>query len=59
MKELLFGWLTKGQYEVSLLDTIIFLIELTLVIGIICVTGRFIDFISDLIKKNKKMRDKE
>lgn len=61
MRENLLGWLTKGQYEVSFLDTIIFLIELGLLIGIIYAVGRFIDFILELIKKkrNKKVRNKE
>lgn len=28
MKEILFGWITKGQYELSFLDSIIAFIEI-------------------------------
>ena len=48
--EFFFGWLIKGQYEVSTLDTIMFLIEFIIVIFIIAI-------IQDLIEKlNKKSR---
>lgn len=33
--EFFFGWLTKGQYETSLLDSIMCFIELVLLMGII------------------------
>ncbi len=44
-----FGWLIKGQYEVSTLDTIMFLIEFIIVIFIIAI-------IQDLIEKLKKKK---
>lgn len=53
MKELLFGWLTKGRYEITMLDEFIFLIEFAIVIFI----GSIIYFtIQDL--KEKRDRSK-
>lgn len=35
MRELLLGWLIKGQYNVSLLDAIIMFIEIIVVVSIV------------------------
>lgn len=44
-----FGWLTKGQYEVSLLDTIMFVIEF---IALFTTIYTIKEFIHD--RKNKR-----
>ena len=54
MKELLFGWLTKGQYEISMLDSFIFLIEFVIVIFI----GGFIYFSIQDLKEKKDRKNK-
>lgn len=47
MKELLFGWITKGQYQLSFLDSIIACIEIFagtfLLLFIICEIKELID----------------
>lgn len=53
MKELLFGWAIKGQYEVSLLDNIIFFVELWLGLTIVLIIR---DFIKNRKKENKNGR---
>lgn len=45
MKNLLFGWLTKGYYEVSLLDELIALIEFSIILILIYVIKEFFDFL--------------
>lgn len=51
MKDLLFGWLTKGQYEFSMLDGFIFLIEF----GVVSFVGSIIYFsIQDLKEKRNR-----
>lgn len=52
MKELLFGWLIKGQYEKSMLDSFIFLIELVIAFFI----GGFIYFSIQDLKEKKDRR---
>ena len=49
-----FGWLTKGQYEVSMIDEVMFFIELMVVV-ILFYTIK--DFIEERRKK-KKASDK-
>lgn len=51
MKELFFGWLTKGQYQLSFLDSIIFIIEYIILIFLISVISVLIDYIKDKFKK--------
>jgi hypothetical protein len=50
-KELFFGWLIKGQYEVSMLDSIMFILELSVVLSI------FVGILS-LIPEKKDKRNK-
>lgn len=45
MKELLFDWITKGQYQLTFLDAIIFIIEATILILIIFGLASLIDYI--------------
>ena len=54
MKELLFGWITKGQYNLSFLDSIMFIIETTILIFLIRGIAVFIDYIKDKFKKKKE-----
>ena len=35
MKNLLFGWLLKGQYQISFLDSVIFVIEAIILLYIV------------------------
>ena len=51
MKELLFGWITKGQYNLSFLDSIIGIIEIFGGLFIILFTYCFI---KDKIEKIKE-----
>ena len=51
MKELFFGWLTKGQYQVSFLDSIMFMLEGIILIFLIIVIAELIDYIKDKFKK--------
>lgn len=50
MKKLLFGWITKGQYQLSFLDIIIALIEIFLISGVIVL-------IKELLKKFKHKKE--
>ena len=54
MKELLFGWITKGQYQLSFLDTIMFIIEAIILIFLISGIAVLIDYIKDKFKKKKE-----
>lgn len=54
MKELLFGWITKGQYQLTFLDSIIFMIEVTILILVIFGIGSLIDYIRHKFKKVKE-----
>ena len=54
MKELLFGWLTKGQYEISMFDSFIFFIEFAIVIFI----GSTIYFAIQDLKEKRDRRNK-
>lgn len=47
MKELFFGWLTKGQYQLSFLDNIMFIIECIILMFLICSVLVLIDYIKD------------
>lgn len=51
MKELFFGWLTKGQYQLSFLDSIMFIIEFMILIFLISGIAVIIDYIKDKFKK--------
>ena len=48
MKELLFGWIIKGQYEISFLDSIIAIIE---IFGTAFILLSIAAFIHDFIEK--------
>lgn len=48
MKELLFGWITKGQYQLSFLDNVIGSIE---IFGGIFIILAIIEAIKELIRK--------
>lgn len=48
MKELLFGWITKGQYNLSFLDSVIGTIEI--LIGIF-ITVVIVELIKEVIRK--------
>ena len=50
--EFFFGWLTKGQMNLSVLDGIMFFLELMLVIFIVVKFGDLLDFF-DRRKKKK------
>lgn len=50
MKNLLFGWLLKGHYQISFLDSIIFVIEAILLLFIVSFILYFIDIIKEKIK---------
>lgn len=58
MKELLFGWITKGQYNLSFLDSIVALIEILLlfftIISIISIYLTIKEFINKLKNKEKE-----
>lgn len=55
MKELLFGWITKGQYNLSFLDSVIAWIEIF--IGLFLILG-IIELIKELIRRiNHKKED--
>ena len=54
MKELLFGWITKGQYQLSFLDSIMFIIEVIILIFLISGISVIIDYIMDKFKKKKE-----
>ena len=50
MIDFLFGWLTKGQMNISLLDTIVALLEM----GVVFLIVIFVIFIIDKIKNRRK-----
>ena len=55
MKELLFGWITKGQYELSFLDSIIAITELFIIFPTILLLIIFIyGYIKDKFFGGKK-----
>ena len=54
MKELLFGWITKGQYQLSFLDSIIGFIE---IFGGIFLIVWIIVSVNDLIEKFKHKKE--
>lgn len=51
MKELFFGWLTKGQYQLSFLDGIMFIIEAIILIFLISAIAELIDYIRYKFKR--------
>lgn len=53
MKELFFGWLTKGQYQLSFLDNIMFIIEAIILIFLISYILVLIDYIKDKFKRKE------
>ena len=53
MKELLFGWITKGQYQLSFLDSIMFIIEVIILIFLITGIAVLIDYIKDKFKRKE------
>ena len=53
MKELFFGWITKGQYNISFLDSVIAYIEIFGVSFIILFSYTFIKEIIEKIKERK------
>ena len=54
MKELLFGWITKGQYQLSFLDSVIGTIE---IFGGIFIIVAIIEIIKELIRKPKHKKE--
>ena len=58
MKELLFGWITKGQYNLSFLDSIIGIIEIFGIIFFIYLILYIIFSIKELIEKFKHRKEK-
>lgn len=54
MKELLFGWITKGQYNLSFLDSVIGAIE---IFGGIFIIVVIIEAIKELIRKFKHKKE--
>lgn len=54
MKELLFGWITKGQYQLTFLDHIIIMMEAIILILIISGIASLIDYLRDKFKKKKE-----
>ena len=54
MEELLFGWITKGQYQLSFLDSIIMIIEGVLVVLTLFGIAYLVDYLDDKIKHIKK-----
>ncbi len=58
MKELLFGWITKGQYNLSFLDSIIGTIEIFVGIFLIFLILYVILSIKELIEKFKHRKEK-
>ena len=50
MMDFLFGWLTKGQMNISLLDTVVALLEM----GVVFLIVIFVIFIIDKIKNRRK-----
>lgn len=54
MKELLFGWITKGQYQLSFLDSVIAWIEIF--VGLFLILG-VIELIKELIQKFKHKKE--
>ena len=55
MKELLFGWITKGQYNLSFLDGIIAIIE---IFGGYFLIAWIIISVKELIEKFKDRKEK-
>lgn len=53
MKELLFAWITKGQYNISFLDGVIANIEIFVGLFIILFSYYFIKDITEKIKEKK------
>ena len=54
MKELLFGWITKGQYNLSFLDSIIAFIEIFILVLIVAGIGYLIQWIYDKYHNTKR-----
>lgn len=54
MKELLFGWITKGQYNRSFLDSVIGTIE---ILGGIFITLVITEIIKEVIRKFKHKKE--
>lgn len=50
MMDFLFGWLTKGQMNISLLDIVVALLEM----GVVFLIVIFVIFIIDKIKNRRK-----
>lgn len=53
MKDLLFGWITKGHYELSFLDSIIGIIEIFGTLFLICLILAVILTLKEKIKNRK------
>jgi uncharacterized membrane protein YciS (DUF1049 family) len=56
MKELLFGWITKGQFQLSFLDSIIAIIE---IFGAYFLIVWIIVSVKELIKKIKHKKEEK
>ena len=54
MKELLFGWITKGQYQLSFLDSIIMIIEGVVVVLILFGIAYLVDYLDDKFHHKKE-----
>lgn len=54
MKELLFGWITKGQYNLSFLDSVIGIIE---ILGGIFITVIIVEITKEVIRKFKRKKE--
>lgn len=59
MKKLLFGWLFKSQFELSVLDSIIGIIEIIITFIIILAIREIIKFIVDKIKGDWSWKKKK
>lgn len=53
MKELFFGWITKGQYQLSFLDSMMFILEFIILYILIIGISVLIDYIKDKFKRKE------
>lgn len=58
MKNILFGWLTKGQYQISALDEIMATIEIFIGLFLLLYIPAVINDFIDKWKKKKEKKDK-
>ena len=53
MKEILFGWLTKGRMFISVLDVLVLLAEIGILVGVIAFVASVCEKVKTAIKEKR------